>query len=79
MKRRDIISIAFAVIVFVIAGGLMYRYFAPPTADKSIKVTVPHKIDTQFNASQIIQLSNPALQDYTPDITPNFSDKTTLF
>lgn len=79
MKRRDIISIAFAVIVFVIAGGLIYRYFAPPTADKTIKVTVPHKVDPTFNQSQITQLTNPALQDYTPDITPNFSDKKTLF
>ena len=79
MKKRDIISIVFAVIVFVIAGGLIYRYFAPPTADKSIKVIVPHKVDPNFDQSQISQLSNPALQDYTPDITPNFSDKKTLF
>ena len=79
MKRRDIISITFAVIVFVISAGLIYRYFAPPTADNSIKVTVPHKVDPTFDSNQIIQLTNPALQDYTPDITPNFTNKTTLF
>ncbi len=79
MKRRDVIVITVSVIIFVFAAGLIYRYFAPPTADKSVQLTVPRKVNPVFSQSDIQELTNPALKDYTPDITPNFSDKQNLF
>lgn len=79
MKKRDIAAIVIAVVIFVVAAGLVYRYFAPPTKDSQVKVTVPHQVSPDFDNGQLQDLGNPSLHDYTPDITPNFPDKSKVF
>lgn len=79
MNRKNILTIVVAVIIIVVAGGLVYRFFAPPTKDTSVQVTVPRPVVPTFDQEQLNQLSNPKYKDYTPDITPNFGDRPTVF
>lgn len=41
MKKKDAIAIVISVVIIVIAGGLLYRYLAPPTQGSGVKVIVP--------------------------------------
>lgn len=79
MKRKDILVVLGSVAILVIAAALIYRYFAPPSNDASVVVVIPHKVTPDFNQKQLDELKDPALHDYTPDITPSFPDKPKVF
>ena len=79
MKKKDIISLIVACVIFVFVLAMIYRFFFPATKDDSIKVIVPRPIETTFNESDVNNLNNPNLVDPTPDLTPNFEDKQKVF
>ncbi|TXI86703.1 MAG: hypothetical protein E6Q36_08835 [Chryseobacterium sp.] len=69
MKKKDIVIIVISVIIFVIAGGLLYRYLAPPTQGSGVKVIIPHPVDPNFNQEQLDVLKND-VTDYSQNIAP---------
>lgn len=77
MNRRNIITIIISVAIFIFAAALIYRYFIPPPKDASIKVEVPRPVTTTFDQNKLDTLKS--LRDFTPDITPNFPDKSRVF
>lgn len=72
MKKRDIVSLIISVIILLVAGALMYRYFVPPAKDNGVKVEVPRPVETSFSQDRISELKNKT-KDFTPDITPTDS------
>jgi LPS O-antigen subunit length determinant protein (WzzB/FepE family) len=72
MKKRDIITIIIAVVIFIVAAGLIYRYFVPPPKDSGIKVEVPRPVSPTFNQDQLNTLKND-VKDFSPDLTPKDS------
>lgn len=75
MKRRDIFIIIASVVVVLIVAGLLYRYLAPPSADSTIQVEIPHPVDPNFNEIQLNVLKHD-VRDYSQDITPKDSNST---
>lgn len=69
MKKKDIITIVISVIIFIVAGALIYRYFVPPPKDSGIKVVIPRPVDPNFNQDQLNVLKND-VKDFSPDLTP---------
>lgn len=69
MKRKDIITIIIAVVVFVIAVGFIYRYFVPAPKNSGIQVEVPHPVNPNFSQEQLETLKND-VKDFSQDLTP---------
>jgi LPS O-antigen subunit length determinant protein (WzzB/FepE family) len=69
MKKKDAIVIVISVVIFVMAGGLLYRYLAPPTQKSGVKVIIPHPVDPNFNQEQLNVLKND-VTDYSQNIAP---------
>ncbi len=72
MKKRDIITLVVSVVILLIAGALIYRYFVPPAKDNGVQVVVPRPVQATFNQQQLDTLKNN-VTDFTPDITPTDS------
>jgi flagellar basal body-associated protein FliL len=72
MKKRDIITLVVSVVVLLIAGALIYRYFVPPSQNNGVQVVVPRPVQTTFDQQQLDTLKND-VTDFTPDITPTDS------
>ncbi len=51
----------------MVAVALLYRYLAPPTKGSGIQVTIPHKVNPNFNQEQLNVLKNDVV-DYTVNI-----------
>lgn len=77
MKRRDIITIVIAIVIFIITAGVIYRYFVPPPKNSGITVEIPRPVVTDFSQDQLQTLHS--LTDFTQDINPNFPDKPRIF
>jgi len=67
MRKKNIITIIVLAIVFIVAVALLYRYFAPPTKGTGIQVTVPHKVNPNFNQEELGVLKNDVV-DYSVNI-----------
>jgi flagellar basal body-associated protein FliL len=72
MKKRDIITLVVSVVILLIAGALIYRYFVPPSQNNGVQVVVPRPVQTTFDQQQLDTLKND-VTDFTPDITPTDS------
>ncbi len=72
MKKRDIITLIVSVVILLIAGALIYRYFVPPSQNNGVQVVVPRPVQTTFDQQQLDTLKND-VTDFTPDITPTDS------
>jgi LPS O-antigen subunit length determinant protein (WzzB/FepE family) len=64
MRKKNIITIIISAVIFMVAAALLYRYLAPPTKGSGIQVTVPHKVNPNFNQEQLNILKNDVV-DYT--------------
>ncbi len=73
MKRKDIVSLVIAIVIFMVAAGVIYLYVVPPPKDTGIKVEVPRKVVSEFDMSTIngVLLNKDKVQDFTPDINPD--------
>ncbi len=72
MKKRDIITLIVSVVILLIAGALIYRYFVPPSQNNGVQVVVPRAVQTTFDQQKLDTLKND-VTDFTPDITPTDS------
>jgi hypothetical protein len=70
MKNKNIIGIVISIVVVIAAGALLYRYFAPPSADSSIQVEVPAPVNPDFNAEQLNTLKSDKIKFYDKNINP---------
>jgi hypothetical protein len=67
MRKKNIITIVVAVTAFIVVGALLYRYIFPPTKGTGIQVTIPHKVNPNFNQEELGVLKNDVV-DYTVNI-----------
>ena len=67
MRKKNIITIVVAVTAFIVIGALLYRYIFPPTKGTGIQVTIPHKVNPNFNQEELDALKNDVV-DYTVNI-----------
>lgn len=70
MKNKNIVGIIISIVVVIAAGALLYRYFAPPSADSSIKVEVPAPVNPEFNTEQLNTLKSDKIKFYDKNINP---------
>lgn len=73
MKKKDIITLVISIAIFMVAGGFIYRYMAPPPKNTGIKVIIPHKVTTTFDTETIKLLRDPekGVTDFTPSFDPD--------
>jgi len=71
MRKKNIITIAVSVAIFLVAAALLYRYLFPPTSNSGIKYEAPHPVNPNFNQTQLEVLKSK--KDYTQNIKPQSS------
>lgn len=73
MKKKDIITLVIAIAIFMVAGGVIYRYLVPPSKNTGIKVEVPRPVVPEFDTATIegVLKNKDQVQDFTPDISPD--------
>ncbi|MBI2798144.1 hypothetical protein HYX70_02450 [Candidatus Saccharibacteria bacterium] len=77
MKKKDIITLIIAVVIFIIALALLYRYIVPPPKNSGVMVEVPHPVEPTFNQGQLNTLKKDTT-DFTQDLTPKGSSNQPL-
>lgn len=79
MKKKDVIALIVSIVIFMVAGGLIYRFMVPPPKNTGIKVEIPHKVTVTFDAETIKVLSDTqnGVTDFTPSIEPDQNSKPT--
>lgn len=81
MKKKDIVALVVSIAIFMVAGGLIYRYVVPPPKNTGIKVEIPHKVTTTFKENEYKGIINTltdttnGVTDFTPSIDPDQNAK----
>lgn len=73
MKKKDIITLIVSIVIFMVAGVLIYRFIVPPPKDTGIKVIIPRPVKTSFDSEiiKILRDKEKGVTDFTPSIDPD--------